>query len=144
MDKPRPSLFRIIRNDYAAFMAVILPIVLWGLFLFSVYQENINPNMTNLSIVITAAAIPLLIYRIFYIFKFFNTGEETTAVILGVSFYRSRGRADFSYTYQGAEYTSGNLLMSSGPVKQLSRGQEVVVLVNPDNPKKAVIRDLFI
>ena len=143
MNKQRPSIFRILQCDYAAFMAVIFPVVMWAIFLFNLYQETNDSKIIYISVVITAIAIPLIIWRIFHFIKFFDIGEETTAVILGVSFYRSRGRADFSYNYKGTDYTSTNLLMNNGRVRKLISGQEIIVLVNPSKPNKAVIRDLF-
>ncbi|MEN8242616.1 MAG: DUF3592 domain-containing protein [Chloroflexota bacterium] len=142
MEKQRPSLFRIAFTDYPTFLSLISPLILWiGYFLS---KSGTDSSLLYISIAVTVAAIPVIIWRILYFLKIFDVGEEATAEILGVRFYRSRGRVDFNYTYKGTDYTSSNLLLASERVRNLTAGKEVTVLVNPENPKKSVIRDMFI
>ena len=141
MDKPRPSLFRIAITDYPTFLAWLSPVILWAGYVFS--KPGTDSSLFYIAIAVTVVAIPVIIWRILYFLKIFEVGEEAAAEILGVSYYRSRGRVDFSYNYKGSEYTSGNLLLVGGRVRELAAGQEVVVIVDPENPKKAVIREMF-
>lgn len=141
MDKPRPSLSRVAMTDYPTFLAWLSPIIIWAGYVFG--NPGINSSLFYIGIAMTVVAIPVILWRILYFLKIFEIGEEATAEILGVNYYRSRGRADFSYNYKGSGYTASNLLLVSGRVRELTAGQKVVILVDPENPKSAVIREMF-
>lgn len=142
MEKSQPVLFRILINDYLCFLSAITPIFIW--FAYFMNRSGLDDFMLYISISVTSVAIPLLIWRIIYFFKLFKTGEETAAVIIGVLFFRGRGRVDYNYSYKGTDYTAGHAIMKNRRTIQLAPGQQIDILVNPDNPTKAVIQNLFI
>lgn len=141
MDTQRPSLFRIAITDYLTFLAWISTVILWAGYFFT--APGTSSSLLYISVAVTVIAIPVIIWRILYILRIFKIGEGISAKILGISFYRSRGRVDFTYIYKGSEYISNNLLLVSGRVRELTAGKEIDILLNPENPKQAVIRGIF-
>lgn len=145
MKSQRPSLLQIFRTDYAAFMALVFPVVFWAMAIFLNYnQPPADTGLLYIGISLTAAAVPLILWRIYYFLKIFDIGVEAAGVIQGVGFYRSRGRVNYIYTYQGTRFSAGNPIIRNKRTKELAAGQEVTVLVNPNNPKRAVIKHLFL
>ena len=141
----RPSLLRIAFTDYAAFLAFMLPIGLWGtLLLHAVLGQKGDPSIGILLIIpLTFLAWPYAIWRSRDIQTAIEHGVECPAILSNVSFFRDRGRVDYIYTYQGQKYSSGSAVMKNGRTQALSVGQQIVVVVDPNNPKRAFIRDLY-
>ena len=137
----RPSPLRIIQNDYISFMAVVISLSIWIIFFFG--NTDQSTNILYISIAVTAAAIALLIWRIFFFIKLFDIGEETPAVIQGIHFRRSRGTVNYTYVYQGTSYSTDNLVTAIGGAKKIDPNQEVTILIDPDNPQRAIIKSLF-
>ncbi len=92
---------------------------------------------------ITLASAGVLIWRIVLFRGIFTENQETQAKISQVSFFRDRGRVDFVYTYQGQRYISGIPIMKTRRTKALRVGEDVIVLVDPSCPKRAIIRKLY-
>jgi hypothetical protein len=142
MNQQRPALLRILYTDYLAFMALLFPAVFWIILLFGRTAQD--AYMFYITVAMTAVAIPLLLWRIFFFIKMFDTGVETPAVIQGMSFYRSRGRVGYTYTFNGAQYAAQDVIFKIGRVKEFASGEEVVALVDPNNPKRAIIKKLYL
>jgi hypothetical protein len=142
MIKQRPSVFRILITDYLAFLALLFPIVIWPVYFFGRSGQDETTFYT--AIVITIIAIPVLIWRIYYFIKMFDTGVESSAVVQGLSFYRSRGRVEYTYTFQGTQYAGRDVVNKFGRVKDLHPTQQITILVDPGNPKQAIIRKLYL
>ena len=87
--------------------------------------------------------VPLAIWRIRTVQKIFSNGIEVTGQIKDIFFHRDRGTVQYAYTYQGQEILSGNAIMKTGQTKKLRPGDQLVLLINPDQPKRALIRDLY-
>lgn len=137
----RPSPFRIIQNDYFSFMAVAISLAIWIIFFFG--NTSQSTNILYISIAVTAASIALLIWRILFFNRLFDTGEETTAVVQEIRFRRSRGTVNYTYTYQGTGYSTDFLSTAIGGAKKIDPDQEVTILVDPDKPERAIIKSLF-
>jgi hypothetical protein len=157
-DKIKPSTFRIIQSDYLALLGVLVPIVSLIMYIAVAYfgyfpglrgRDPIQgtegaPLFLNLFIAGLVIGVPLAIWRIRSIQRLFSKSVEVVGQITDVSFHRDRGRVEYSYTYQGQAYSGGNAIMKTGKTQKLRSGNEVVLLVNPDDPRRALIRDLYI
>ncbi len=142
----RPSILKIILIDYVALLATLFPIVMWGMYMLLVILKNIQPlDMTFLVInsVTTFVSLVVLIWRIRLYFALFSDGLEATATISNVSFFRDRGRVDYIFNYQGQKYASGNAVHKVKQTENLKVGDEVIVIIDRNNPKRACIRDLY-
>jgi hypothetical protein len=145
MIKQRPSLFNVVRNDYGAFMAFLFPVILWGYFIYTTFaQPPVENTLLYYGLGITAVFVPILLWRIFFFIKIFNTGVETSAMIQEIGFFRGRGRVNYIYTHQDTRYSSSNTIRQTSRTKDISINQEVTVLVDPNNPKRAIIKQLYI
>ncbi len=144
IEENRPSLFRIIQTDYVAFLMAILPLVLWGFFAFDYFRGvKATSNFLLLLLGLTLIAVVTLLWKIIAIFTVYNRGQETMATINDVSFFRGRGRITYVYNLWDEKYTSRNFVMKNSRTKDYAVGDQVVVLVDSDNPKKAYIKDLY-
>ena len=153
----RPSLFRIIYIDYTAFLTAMFPLVVWVIYALLIYLKVIPglgerdpltstdaPFFFGLAVVATLIGLPLLVWRIRTIQAVFARGVEVRAQITSASFYRDRGRVNYIYDYQGQTYESGNGVMKTRRTQYLEPGHEVILVVAPENPKKAFIRELYV
>lgn len=142
----QPSLLKIITIDYIAFLGWLFPVVMWGIYIALIVLGNIKANDFTLPIifaVISVVALAILMWRIQVFNTVFSDGIETTATINNVSFFRDRGRVDYVYTYQGQKYVSGNAIHKVKQTLALKVGEQVVLMVDRNNPKRAFIRDLY-
>jgi hypothetical protein len=96
-----------------------------------------------IAIAVTAICIPLALWRVSSFRKAFARGVEVPGLVRDTSFYRGRGRLEFTYTYQGREYTSAASVQESAAVAALSPNSRVTVILDPEAPAKAYLRDLF-
>lgn len=148
----KPSLFRIIQSDYIAGLSLLFVLVTWALYLILIYYGRIGTRATaadapfflNLAIVATLLGIPLLVWRINYYKSLFKKAEEIKGYITYIRFYRDRGKVRYEYMYKNEKHLVQNAIFKSGRTKHYRQGDEVTLIVDPGNPKKAIIRDIYI
>lgn len=145
MQNQSPSLFRIISTDYPSYLSVLFPVVFGA---FTIYFFNTDNTASQLflliTIVVTVIGVPTLIQRYRTISSVFANGIETKGVITYIGFLRGRGRVEYSYTAQGGKHTSSNAINRTGRTRNLRIGQEVKVVVDADNPKRAFIPEIYL
>ncbi len=145
MEENRPSPFRIIWTDTLAFIAVVFPLVFA---LIIVINWALGEPLFDLFLWIAAASTVLgsgvLIWRVAAITALYNDAQEVTATITSISFYRDRGRVDYVFTYQNQKYLNKNAVMKNGRTRNILIGEKRTVLVDRDNPKKSILKDLYL
>lgn len=99
--------------------------------------------LLNLAIIAGIIGIPLLVWRIKLISRLFEKGDEVKGSITHIRFNRDRGKIKYEYIYQNQKYQAGNSVFKTGRTKYYQQGDEIVLLVDSENPKKAVIKDLY-
>lgn len=156
--RSKPSIIRIIQSDYLALLGVLVPVVSLIMYVSVAYfgyfpglrgRDPIQgtegaPIFFYLFIIGLVFGLPLAFWRIQTIQKIFSKGMEVVGQITNISFYRDRGRVEYSYSYEGHAYSSGNAIMKTRQTQQLRSGNQIALLVNPDEPQRALIRDLYI
>ena len=143
----QPSLLKIVTIDYATFLGWLIPVVVWGIYIVLIILGNVQTDDFTLPITffgMTVAALAILIWRIQIFNTVFSDGIEITATISNVSFFRDRGRVEYVYFHQGEKYASGNAIHKVKQTLALKVGEQVVLMVDRNNPKRTFIRDLFI
>lgn len=135
---PKASLVRIVQSDYLATLAVLFPIVMFGF-----YIVTSDPLFLNLTLIALAVGIAVLIWRIRLVQVVFVNGTEVAGQVKKVFFYRGRGRVEYTYTYQGQNYSGANAIMKSRRTEALAPGANITVVVHKSSPKRAFIRDLY-
>jgi len=139
-----PSLFGVISTDYPSFLSVLFPIVFGGFSLYFFFTGNDALRLfLPLTIGVAVVGVPVLVQRYGTISSVFTDGTPTSCVLTGISFFRGRGRIEYSYTLQGEKQVSGSAINNNSRTRKLSVGQTVTVLVDRDNPKRAFIRDIY-
>jgi hypothetical protein len=156
--KPKASIFRIIQSDYLALIGSVVPLVGLALYAAVAYFGYLPgfrgrgpiQGTEDASLVLYFAVLgivlglPLVYWRVRTIQQRFVKSVEVIGQITGVYFHRDRGRVEYSYSYQGQDYSAGNAVMKNGRTRTLISGNPVVLLINPDNPKQPLIRDLYV
>lgn len=140
-------MLKIVTIDYIALLGWLFPVVMWGIYVVLIILGNVKTNDLTLPIifaVISVVALAILIWRIQVFNTVFSDGIETAATINNVSFFRDRGRVDYVHTYQGQKYVSGNAIHKVKQTLALKVGEQVVLMVDRNNPKRAFIRDLYV
>jgi hypothetical protein len=144
MQNQGPTLFRVITTDYPSYLSVLFPIVFGG---FAIYFYFVGNNAVQLFSLLALGAIviglPLLFQRYRMISSIFENGTPTQGVITSIGFFRGRGRVEYSYVFRGTKYTSGNAVNRNRRTRNLGVGQTVKIFVDPDNPKQAFIREIY-
>ncbi len=142
---PNLSMKRVLINDYLAFLGWFMPVVLWAVYLISIFvgRRDVFSIFTYLAIAATIAGPIILLLRVIYFRRLFAEGLEAPGKISDVYFLRDRGRVTYNYIHQGAEYKSGNVLHRSADTRALRVGQNITVMVDPNNPQRGLLKDLY-
>lgn len=156
--KTKPSTFRIIQSDYLALVGILFPAVMFVMYLTVVYF-GFFPGLRGRDPIVGGEGAPILLYtgiaglvtglplaywRIRSIQRMFSNSVEIVGQITKISFFRDRGRVEYSYSYRGRPYSGGNGIMKTRKTQQLQSGTKVVLLVDPHKPRQALIRDLYV
>ena len=144
MQNQSPSLFRVISTDYPSYLSVLFPVVFGAFTMYFFATENTASQLfLLLTIGATVIGVPTLIQRYRAISAVLANGTETKGVVNSVGFFRGRGRVEYSYTFHGEKHTTSNAINRNGRTRKLRVGQPVKVLVDPENPKRAFIQEIY-
>lgn len=145
MPNQKPSLFRVISVDYLSLLSVLFPVVFW---IYSAYcffaQDDSLQMFVLLSMGLSLVGIPLLFWRYRLISAVFDDGVEAQGTITGIRFFRGRGRVDYVYSFQGQKYSSGNSVNRTKSTRALRDGQQVTILIDRNDPKRAFVKDIYL
>src|SRR5574341_1001541 len=145
MQNRSPSLFRVISTDYPSFLSVLFPVFFIGFSVYFFFAKNDALQLfLPLAIGVTVIGIPVLVQRYRTISSVFADGMPTQGIVTGIGFFRGRGRIEYSYTVQGEKQMSANAINKNSRTRKLRVGQKVTVLVDPKDPKRAFIRDIYL
>ena len=140
-----PALFRVISTDYPSFLSVLFPIVFGGFSLYFFFAGNDALRLfLPLTIGTALVGVPVLVQRYRTISSVFAKGTQTSGVVTGISFFRGRGRVEYSYIFQGEKQVSGNAINKNSRTRKLRIGQAVTVIVDSSNSKRAFIQDIYL
>ena len=147
---------RIVRRDYAAFVLFLLPLVFWGLFLFVAVTGFLPrgpeartvppaffPLMAAVDAALTLVLGTLFVRRVRGIRRILETGTECEAVVTSASFFRDRGRVEFTYEVGGKPYRSGCAVFKTPATRALGEGDRLTIVVDPERPDRALLPSVF-
>ena len=156
-DSPKPTLFRIIKPDYLAILALLLTCAPWAMYLtlallgYLPNPEGLNPFsgmdaplLLNLSSLATIVCVPYLVWRVRRVRQMFSHGEEVRGRVKTAFFHESLAQITYVYTYRGWQYVAEHSLRWTAEASALGEGDEVTVLVDPSKPQRSIIRDLYV
>lgn len=138
------SLIRVIQTDYIASLSVLFPIVFWiFIVVLLVMEKEVAFLFLMIALVISVIALIVLLWRINIFQSIFDDGLETPAIVNDISFFRGRGHVTYVYTFQGPKYYSSNFIQKTKRAQALVAGDQVILVVDRNNPQRAFIRDLY-
>lgn len=155
----KPSAVQILKNDRLSAFAVMMPLVLWAIYIAVTFfgvsltsrrsgtvVENSDGDLLYLipAIALTVLGAALIVWRLNSISKVFETGESVMGVITDVSFFKDRGRIEFSYHYGRQNLQGASAIMKNAKTTAYRHGDEVALIVDSANPARAFIRDLYV
>ena len=145
MSNLQPSFLKIIWTDYWAFLLTMFSLVFPGIFLYDYLRSGtLDLRFSWVSIGIFGLSVFGLILRCISIITLFNSGWEVKATINEMGFFRGRGYIQYIFPYQNGRYAGRMTVMKTKATSSYRVGDEVIVIVDRDNPKKSIIRDLFV
>jgi membrane-bound metal-dependent hydrolase YbcI (DUF457 family) len=143
----KASLLQIIWNDGVSFLSAAVIVGFWAVFFFMPYIKkgwHSDANLAYIFAAISAAALVVIFWRVRLIKGIIENGIEAKATISSISFYKDRGRVEYIYNHEGQKYMRGNGIMKTKRTKNLRVDDTVIVMIDPGNPGKALIRDLYL
>ena len=145
MNDKQPSILKIIWIDYWAFVCTIFAIIAPGLYLYGRFSQGaFIPNLDWITLGLLTLALFGLASRYISIVSLYNSGLEAKATISDIGFFRDRGYIKYIYTFENRKYASQMTVMKNRITTQYRIGNEIEVMVDRENPKKSIIRDLFV
>lgn len=141
-----PSPGRIIGTDSLAFGGAVIPPALWGLYLAMLWLDPGSADawlFPALPAVITVMGVVAVMRRVRLVRNVFAHGVEAPGTVQSATTTRgSQTRIDFTYTYAGQAYSGSNVV--SGAHVGGKPGDAITVVLDPQRPKRAFIRDLYV
>ena len=148
------SLKRIISSDKTTSASVLFVILFWALYLIFCYTGYIPlrsgfaqftggtfEKQTELGLFITFLGVLFFVRRIYFFHTLYKRGLEVSGIITDIAGYR----VIYEYMFQNKKYSSGNSIAGSDLLKKRNyhKGYGVILLVDPEKPKNAVIKDIY-
>lgn len=130
--------------DYMLFIFLISPIILIGIMIYLIITDNASMEVSIGFSGLALIGVLLLFNRLYSMKKLFYNGNEIDGYIQEVLFFKDRGSIIYFYNYNGVNYTKSTAVMKSKITKSLYNSMQVKVIVNIQNPKKAIIKNIFV
>ena len=155
--RKQPAVFTFIRYDYWSLLCLLAPVVAWGMYVATLFGFSFDRSgegpaggqfpearfYLEAAIVASCICLPLLVSRVRSLSSIFRRGQPVTGHVVNVWFVSGRGRVDYTYTFNGREFTGGNATTKNERTNSLENGKEVRLLVDPQNRERAVMEDLY-
>jgi hypothetical protein len=156
---PIPTLSQTLKNDYVSLIVSIIPPIVFGITVIapalgisfrsrrSVVVGAVSGGFDALgfgiALIVTVSAYLYLFKRVNSIKNIFKTGDQIIGKITDISFFKDRGRIEYTYSYQRQTFQSGTAIMKNSKTESFLTGQELLLVVDSANPNKVLIQDLY-
>jgi hypothetical protein len=138
-------MIRIIDSDYTAALALMAPFIIWLLFwLLSIIHIVDLQIPRYLAFALTIASLLLVAWRCWVINQIFTNGVETPGEVKHIWFYRDRGRLMFTFKWEGKDIQTNSTIPKNEYTETLGEGQPIMLVVDPNQPQRAYVRDLYL
>jgi hypothetical protein len=135
-------------------MAVLVPgvvvsICLGVLLLTSMPDEPVSPatGLPLLTVAALASAFAgtvILVWRFWTIRGVFARGVEGSGVLTRVTAVKDRGQLSYRFDHAGQLYECGCSIHRNRRTRRLKRGAAVTVVVDAADPRRSLLRDLYL
>lgn len=151
--KKQLSIKKILWTDYPAFIYTSLAVVAWVVYLAwtpawrkdgPIIQPELAPYALAIALIFSFLCICIVFYRFHAIKSVFEKGIEVRGKITEIKMPRDRGKVNYSFFYNSKEFSSHAILHRNKQTLALKQGDRVTLVIDPEQPIHAFIRDLFI
>ncbi len=139
----RPSIAKIVWNDWVAFFSAVGVPMVWGIHFAFPYLRKGATAAPTLAAGLCALALTVVAWRIARVNALFISGSRAKGVITGVRIARDRGRLEYSFPVQGSTVESWYPVRKTRRVLALRVGEEVEILYDAREPRRAIVKELF-
>lgn len=157
------NLFKSVKNDYVFFISAVFFVIGLGFLIFfsigpqsyrSIDMETIlrngikNFNLAD-TIYLIIFGIMLIISLIFfikrlcYLMSFSDDCQKANAKVVDVNYIRDRFGVDVEFMFEGEICKKHFALMNNSQTKYIHMDSEVQLIIKDENPKKALIKELY-
>lgn len=142
------SVRRIISTDYFTGFFTYAFFIVWIMY-FIIWIMNLSfmgdsTTFIDVAILFTCIGIPVFIWRIRFFKVMYNRGLEINGTISYAAFVGRGDAVRYEYTFQNQKYVSGTALAPNYlHENNYNVGDDVVLLVDPKKPKRAVIKEIY-
>lgn len=146
MDR-QTSFWKIIWNDYIAYLSFIwaatLPVLFFVMYFVGAFGDREAEFVAMVLGGIFLIALFVLVSRLVLINRIFTSGMDGIAAIVRKSWIRYGYVLKLQYSVQGEVFTCRNMLHNTAKLRSLPT-QNLAIIIDENNYKRIVIRDLFI
>ena len=143
----KPRLKKIVLTDWPALFCLIAVPGIWGIgLIFPLLRQGAafgGFEMSTVALPVSVVAASFLFWRIVRIRSLFRQGAVATGHITRIQLARDRARVEFVYEFKGVRLESWMPVHQSLEVLSLRESQEVGLLVDESQPRRAIIWHLF-
>jgi hypothetical protein len=152
------SLKKIFLNDYISFLAWLFPVIIFGMSLFieifgffpdlkrgrAPLGVEAIPFFIQFGLIALVIGIIVLVIRVLTIKSYFDRGVEVNGKVTKVWVWRrDRGRIYFTFQYKDLKVDTNAVVHFNKMTKTFLPHRLIKVLVKPEDPTKAIIKDIF-
>lgn len=152
------SIKKIFYNDYISFLAWLFPVVIFGMSIFiqifGLFPDlkrgrpplgtEAIPFFIQFGLIALVLGIIILVIRVLTIKSYFDKGVEVNGKVTKIWVWRrDRGRIYFNFQYKDLEVDNSSIVHFNKMTKTFLPHKPIKVLVKPNDPLKAIIKDLF-
>ncbi|WP_373033462.1 hypothetical protein [Sulfurovum sp.] len=140
----RYSIIKVIVNDWPALASSIGIPIIWAIHLVFPYISTTQYHQPLwFPFLVTCGLIILITWRIQRIAWFFANGESTSGNVVILRIVKDRGRIEFTFHHKGNKITSWSPVHKTKTVLSLVPGTSIEVLYDKEEPRRAVIKELY-
>ena len=150
---PSPSLKQILWTDYASFINAVLLVMLWAVYIAwvpawrasgPIMSPAVAPYYLGFCLLVSAISLSMLIYRVLLLRRIFIQGDQVRGRITKIDIRRDRGKVEYVFIYKGEQRRASAGIHRTKQTLALKNNTWVTLMVDPSNPAKAFIRDIYI
>lgn len=148
---------KVVKSDLVVQMAVIFPLVFLGFIIVlnvfgglpgfgrrgAIEQGSGTTFFAYALGVALLIGIPLIWWRIRGVQEVVANGMEVTGTVTGISFNKDRGRVKWNYQVAAEKFEGACLITKNDFTRSLKVGDQVVLIVNREQPKRSILANIY-
>ena len=148
---PKPGILRILQSDSWAvsflgglIYTLVITIIVLATYPYLHEPKSINPPFfIGMTIVSFIAAIFVCIIRVRYVKQVFENGVTVKAQVIKSRAFRSNLHLTLRYTYLSQVFEKKVEQVITGKTRKLRDQTVVDLIIDPENPDRVLIRDVY-